>query len=321
MEKNKTIIRFLFSLVFIINTNYLLAAKDKSFNISKKNLKLNNIKYLLYQINSVDFSGQNFSLKWQLPKDSFLKDYSKKKINKIALEIKNESGSRIFLNSSKKPNYLKNIEPVYQINEQGTYLQGYNFNLKYRPSENQKFWRTFAYIIGANSIGVVNYFINKEVNKVDWEYQPNREGFTKKITDGWSLDTNNFRTNSIYHIYAGVLYYQAARANDYDYYDSTLWTAFGSLFWEYIGEYREQVSTNDMIFTTMGGVFIGELFRETSFYLEHHLKQKFLAKSLAFIFDPFRFINDGINNLIDEDITVNIIFNHPTTDLIKKKLN
>ncbi|HXJ23908.1 MAG TPA: DUF3943 domain-containing protein [Polyangia bacterium] len=72
------------------------------------------------------------------------------------------------------------------------------------------------------------------------------------------LDDNLFDTNALAHPVAGAIYYQVARGNGLSPAASLLTSVIGSTIWEYLVEFREKPSTNDMIFTPIGGAVLGE---------------------------------------------------------------
>jgi hypothetical protein len=77
------------------------------------------------------------------------------------------------------------------------------------------------------------------------------------LSRGFAYDPDKFVTNQLSHPMHGGLYYAAARANGFDLWESSAFTAFGSLTWEYFGE-TTRPSTNDLITTTLGGISAGE---------------------------------------------------------------
>ena len=79
----------------------------------------------------------------------------------------------------------------------------------------------------------------------------------ENLERGFAYDPDKFVTNVLSHPQQGGLYYAAARANGFNFYESSLFTAFGSLTWEYFGE-TSRPSTNDLIVTTLGGMAAGE---------------------------------------------------------------
>jgi len=80
----------------------------------------------------------------------------------------------------------------------------------------------------------------------------------ENLKHGFEWDDNSFSANNWRHPYQGAMYFGAARANGYDFYESTLWTFAGSWLWEYTGE-GHHPAFNDMVNTTVGGVSFGEV--------------------------------------------------------------
>jgi hypothetical protein len=182
-----------------------------------------------------------------------------------------------------------------------------------KPSS-PRFYRTLIEITILNSFGVLNYWLNqdsKEDNMKDWEYKPNLHDFKRKFTDGWYLDSNAFRTNIIYHIYSGGIFHQTARSNGYGFFPSVAWTFIGSLIWEYVGEFREKVSLNDMIYTGLAGSLFGEALRHYSIYVEKTNLPAGIKYPLMTLFDPMRIFNRAIDRCFYDDIDADITFVNP----------
>ena len=85
----------------------------------------------------------------------------------------------------------------------------------------------------------------------------------------WQWDNNKFNNNQFAHPYHGSLYFNAGRANGYNFWESTPWAFGGSLMWELFGEVWAP-SPNDLANTTLGGITLGEmLFRFSSLTLDN----------------------------------------------------
>src|SRR6185295_3744438 len=86
--------------------------------------------------------------------------------------------------------------------------------------------------------------------------------------NGWEWDTDDFPTNFSSHPYAGSMYFNAARSNGYKFLCSAPFALGGSLMWEMSME-NTRPSYNDLINTTLSGVFLGEvLYRLSSSVLD-----------------------------------------------------
>jgi hypothetical protein len=71
-------------------------------------------------------------------------------------------------------------------------------------------------------------------------------------------DDNLFDTNVVSHPRAGFSYYQIARGNGFGFSASFLSAVLASTAWEYLSEFIEKPSLNDLIVTPVAGTVIGE---------------------------------------------------------------
>lgn len=104
------------------------------------------------------------------------------------------------------------------------------------------------------------------------------------LTSPWQWDQSLFRTNQLGHPYQGVFYYQAGRANNWNFYESAVNAALGSVVWEVFCE-RSRSSINDLIITTTGGVVFGEALHRLYYSAEK------VPAPLRFFISPFDFLN------------------------------
>jgi len=137
--------------------------------------------------------------------------------------------------------------------------------------------------------------------------------FTKWVTEGewsnislatwgdnlqfpWQWDNNKFNNNQFAHPYHGSLYFNAGRANGYNFWESTPWAFGGSLMWELFGEVWAP-SPNDLANTTLGGITLGEmLFRFSSLVLDNQATggNRVVREVGAGLINPVR----GFNRLV-----------------------
>jgi len=80
----------------------------------------------------------------------------------------------------------------------------------------------------------------------------------ENLQNGFEWDDNNFATNQFAHPYHGSMYFNAARSNGYDFWESVPFTFGGSFLWEYFYE-KHHPSYNDWGNTSIGGVALGEM--------------------------------------------------------------
>ena len=105
----------------------------------------------------------------------------------------------------------------------------------------------------------------------DWQYRltwkdQKRRFFT---TEAIRFDSNAYKLNWT-HGFAGVLYYNFGRSNNWSWMESFLLSLGGSLWWEYVTEWREVISVNDNIFTAFGGLGAGEPWAQMGKYFNSH---------------------------------------------------
>jgi hypothetical protein len=114
------------------------------------------------------------------------------------------------------------------------------------------------------------------------------EAFKYNVTHGFEWDHNNFTTNMFMHPYHGSVYYNAGRANGYDFWSSSVFAAFGSFIWEMFGE-NNRGAVNDWVNTTLGGIAIGESLNRSARMLRDN-EARGAGRSLrefgAFLVDP-----------------------------------
>ena len=86
------------------------------------------------------------------------------------------------------------------------------------------------------------------------QYELTWEDQKKRLLEleGVRFDSNAFQTNWT-HAYAGAIYYSLGRINNLGVGESFLLSAFSSLYWETVVEWKEVFSVNDTIVTDFGG--------------------------------------------------------------------
>jgi len=115
----------------------------------------------------------------------------------------------------------------------------------------------------------------------------------ENITDGFTYDDNQFKTNQWSHPFNGAAYFNSARSNGLNYWTSSAYAAFGAFFWECCGE-THPMSLNDMASTTLGGIALGEMqYRLTSEILDNQAtgSSRFFKEFGSFFVDPVREFN------------------------------
>lgn len=119
-------------------------------------------------------------------------------------------------------------------------------------------------MLGVLSIGVAQYWANANTNSGDWDFPH----WTDRLSStGIRFDNNTHVTNNVLHPMAGAAYYGLSRANGMGVVGSALYTAVSSAAWEWTLEWREKISINDMVTTTVGGIAAGEFLTDLASYL------------------------------------------------------
>jgi Domain of unknown function (DUF3943) len=118
---------------------------------------------------------------------------------------------------------------------------------------------------------------------------------------GWEWDQDRFGMNFFMHPYSGSAFFNAARANGYNFYESAPFALFGSYMWKIFGE-TGVPERNDLIMTTLNGIYLGEIFyRLGSDILDDQATgpDRFFRELAVAVISPTRFFA----RLLDGDLT------------------
>jgi uncharacterized protein DUF3943 len=156
----------------------------------------------------------------------------------------------------------------------------------------KRFWAAAGELMAAQAIP---WGFTKVVTHGEWaDISPHTWVENLKFT--WQWDNNKFNNNQFSHPYHGSLYFNAARTNGYDFWQSAPWAFGGSLMWELFGEVWAP-SPNDLANTTLGGITLGEmLFRFSSLVLKNEATggNRVVREVGAALINPVR----GFNRLV-----------------------
>lgn len=103
------------------------------------------------------------------------------------------------------------------------------------------------------------WYVLDDRNVLDWDHPSIEQRFNG---DAWRFDNNRFSLNYIWHPLAGAGMYVLARGNQLGVGTSFAYLFVGSTLWEYVVEFNEKVSINDMIVTPLAGFAVGEFFHK-----------------------------------------------------------
>lgn len=115
------------------------------------------------------------------------------------------------------------------------------------------------------SVGAVAYWLMQNRNVADWDNPTPEERFNGRA---WRFDNNSLAVNFIAHPFAGGIAQSMARANHHGVLTSFAYSTLTSFLWEFVLEFKEKVSVNDLIVTSPTGVPIGEFFYKLGLYLD-----------------------------------------------------
>lgn len=233
-----------------------------------KDLKLNIIN-LIHEDNT-DITNLN----WSIQQNNQQTNQQKKKnlyyISKLLTRYAEFSQSQLVIKKRLLDSALDNSSTIAKVDDSQYYdkeKQKYvSFAEAYKKYSNentiQKNYLAAGLEISAIlGLSTYNYYRlpkNKNPNFVDWDYESFPDSMKNRLNNtALRFDDNGFSVNEG-HYYAGLAYYLTARTAGLSRLESLLVTLGASSFWEYISEYKEVVSINDQINTTLGGFILGE---------------------------------------------------------------
>ena len=166
---------------------------------------------------------------------------------------------------------------------QRLYTSDTTFIQPYRP------WKAALETFGIN---MAVWGFDRYIMKEEWAYI-NGKTIKNNFKNGPEWDTDQFETNLIAHPYHGSLYFNAARSNGLNFWQSVPFAAGGSLMWEFFME-NEPPSINDMLATTFGGIELGEIaYRLSDLFIDNRSTglERIGREVLSGIVSPVRAFN------------------------------
>ena len=209
----------------------------------------------------------------------FGQDSEKNNHKSLSLETKSYS-SGFSISSAKPADLVERIlaySPVLDLKpDDSSYVP-----VTFQPE--RKLGRAYLQIGSIIGYQQARYWIRADFIE-DWQYRLNWRDQKVRIFGfgAWWFDSNAFQTNWT-HAFAGSAYYNFARTNNLSAPKSFLLTLGESLYWEYIVEWREVISINDMAFTPFGGMAVGETLYQFGSYFN---SRKGLLNSILGFINP-----------------------------------
>lgn len=160
------------------------------------------------------------------------------------------------------------------------------------PPPRKRPWLSGIEVVGTNALFhiITRYIIHEDYAQITWSSIKNN------FKTGFLWDNDKFNTNLFFHPYQGGLYFNCARSNGLNFWQSAPYALFGSSIWELFLELQPP-STNDIISTTLGGMALGEVsYRLSSLVLNGQARgwNRFAHEAVGLILNPVR----GVNRLM-----------------------
>jgi len=148
----------------------------------------------------------------------------------------------------------------------------------------------------ALAFNVAWYQWDSDFNAPDWELHWDRDSWYRKAVtfEAVRLDSNRFATNAGSHTEGGTLIYLIGRGNGLGAGASTLLSLGEVIIWEYVAEYSEKPSLNDMLTNPLGGFAVGEPFFQLSEFFARGADNG-VNRTLAAVFSPLTPANDWVD--------------------------
>jgi hypothetical protein len=149
----------------------------------------------------------------------------------------------------------------------------------------------------AFSLNIAWYWWDADFNSPDWDLRWDWPSWKAKLTGkAIRLDANHFSTNAGSHTEGGTVIYLIGRGNGLSPAASTLLAAGESIAWEFIGEFYEKPSINDLLNNPLGGLAVGEPFHQLSMFFSRGADNG-INPILATICSPIAHANGWVDNV------------------------
>ncbi len=162
------------------------------------------------------------------------------------------------------------------------------------PAQNQalpekRYWLAAGEVVGID-IGV--WAFNRYLTKTGWS-EISIQTIKDNIKTGFVWDRDGYLMNQFAHPYNGAAYFNAARSNGLNFWESSLYSLGGSAIWEIAME-NEPPSYNDIVNTPVTGTILGEIsFRVSNLIIDESAYgfERVLREFSAFAVDPVYGLN------------------------------
>jgi hypothetical protein len=160
----------------------------------------------------------------------------------------------------------------------------------------KNYWLPAVEVVGLN-LGVwaySEYLTSEGWANISWETIKNN------FKNGFEWDVDGYLMNQFWHPYHGSNYFNLARSNGLEFWESAPYAVGGSLMWEYFMEI-EPPSYNDIVNTPITGIILGEIsFRVSNLIIDESTFgfERLVREFTSTLIDPMQ----GFNRLIRGDM-------------------
>ncbi|MFA5806101.1 MAG: DUF3943 domain-containing protein [Melioribacteraceae bacterium] len=151
-------------------------------------------------------------------------------------------------------------------------------------------------VVGLNFAvwGYHRYISEEKWAAISWK------SINNNFKNGFEWDVDGYLMNQFLHPYHGSNYYNFARSNGLEFWESAPYALGGSLMWEYFME-TEPPSYNYIVNTPVTGIILGEIsFRVSNLIIDESTVgfERFLREFTSTLIDPMQ----GLNRMIRGDM-------------------
>lgn len=128
------------------------------------------------------------------------------------------------------------------------------------PKPRPRLQRALLETAATLALGTGWYWANTDLNREDWELDWDAPSWNKKLftREGIRFDSNAFDVNAVKHPFGAAVLYQVGRENGYGPFGASVLTLGSSVVWEYVVEFKEIVSANDLVVNVASGLGLAE---------------------------------------------------------------
>jgi hypothetical protein len=128
--------------------------------------------------------------------------------------------------------------------------------------------------LGAGAV----WYVLDDRNVLDFDYPSLKQRLNG---EAWRFDSNRFPLNYVWHPLTGAGMYVLSRGNRLGVVPAFAYALAGSTAWEYVIEFNEKISVNDMIVTPLAGLALGEFFHKLALYVSRPAPRGVGGQALA----------------------------------------